>query len=192
MDWLEIAIEEYKTLREESLTSMKMQQSILTFGTATIGLIITTGFNVWDKTPLPEILFLFLAPAIVYLIILVWLGEVGRMFRAGRFIADIEDKINLQFPGKEKALTWENWLLTRQNENKTPHHILQFHYVSIFLLFAMTSLGSIIIGNLKIYTQLILRYIILIDLVEITFLLIIIKLAIRSSTQIGHNMQKRI
>jgi hypothetical protein len=36
MDWLEIAIEEYKTLREESLTSMKMQQSILTFGTATM------------------------------------------------------------------------------------------------------------------------------------------------------------
>jgi hypothetical protein len=39
MSWLSAALEEYKTLRTESLESMKMQQSILAYGIAAIGII---------------------------------------------------------------------------------------------------------------------------------------------------------
>ena len=76
---------------------MKMQQSILSFGVAVIGIIFSAGLSTWEKQVLPEILFMFFLPATSYLIILVWLGEVGRMFRAGRFIASIEEKINKKF-----------------------------------------------------------------------------------------------
>ncbi len=110
MDWLEVVMEEYKNLRKESLTSMQMQQSILSLGAATVGVALSSAFATWDRSPLPEFLFLFLVPILIYLIVLVWLGEVGRMFRAGHFLSKLEEKVNREFSEKGLALSWETWL----------------------------------------------------------------------------------
>jgi hypothetical protein len=181
MDWITVAMEEYKTLREESLSSMKMQQSILTFGTATIGIILSAGFNVWDKQFLPEIIFMALLPAVSYLIVLSYIGETGRMFRAGRFIALIENKINSRFLEKEKALSWETWLLTTQNDGKTPHHNLWFHHISIFIFFILVSFISIFIGNIKLYKVANSTLLFFIDMFEAGVLLKIIEIFISLS-----------
>ena len=52
MDWIDISIEEYKTLREESLISMQMQQAVLRYGLAIVGLLIVAAINAWDKVVL--------------------------------------------------------------------------------------------------------------------------------------------
>lgn len=62
VEWLTAALEEYNTLREESLASMKMQQLILAYGVAAIGVIITSALNSWNTSPLPEFFFLALFP----------------------------------------------------------------------------------------------------------------------------------
>ncbi|ODS36129.1 hypothetical protein BEH94_01855 [Candidatus Altiarchaeales archaeon WOR_SM1_SCG] len=115
MDWLSVIMEEYKSLREESLTAMQTQQSILRFGTATLGIVLAAGLNLWEKSLLPEFVFLFLIPLLSYLVIIIWVGEVERMIRAGTFLAQLEKKVNKAFGGKPEALTWESWLRTKQN-----------------------------------------------------------------------------
>src|SRR4051794_13191635 len=117
--WLSVALEEYRALREESLAAMQMQQSSLTFGTATMGVVISAGLSAWDKPALPEIVFLVFVPLIVCLTLLIWAGEVARMFRVGRFLAGLEERVNARVPGMEGALTWESWLLTRQSHGRT-------------------------------------------------------------------------
>ncbi len=190
MDWLAIAIEEYKTLREECLMSIKMQNSILAFGSATIGVVISAGFNVWDKSPLPEILFLLLVPAIVYLVIIIWLGEVSRMFRVGRFISTIEIKINKQFPDMDNPLTWETWLITKQDTGNIPHKIVRIRDIAIFLFFIVVSIVSILIGNIKLAKCILYPQLLIIDIVEAIVMFFVIILSLKVSYQFVHNQQK--
>jgi len=147
-NWLSVVIEEYKTLREESLTSIKTQQSTLAFGTAALGLVLTKGFELWDKPPLPEIIFLGITPILCYLILYIWIGEVARMMRAGKFIAFLEDKVNSQFPTGPKALEWETWLRTPGLHTKSPQ--TTSNYFAILALFFSTAIISIGIGGIKI------------------------------------------
>lgn len=165
MNWLSVVIEEYKTLRSESLASMKAQQSILRFGTAAIAVVIATGFNLWEKSPLPEIIFLLFIPAISYLVLTIWMGEAARMTRAGMFLMKLEEKINKEFGDKPKALTWENWLRKTQPDGKTPQ--LLWYYYTIISLFLLTALASIGIGGFKVWNKICLSWIIFIAVSEI-------------------------
>jgi uncharacterized membrane protein len=166
MDWMTAALEEYKTLREESLASMKMQQSILAYGVAAIGVIITSALNSWKTYPLPEFIFLALLPLIIYLTLLTWLGEVARMFRAGNFLTTIEEKINRKLGDDIPALNWESWL-RQPKKGKTEQDTVKFHYLSIFYLFIILAIASILLGNIKVVGNLDKRLLILIDIIQI-------------------------
>jgi hypothetical protein len=175
MDWLSVAMEEYKTLRAESIESMKMQQSILQYGAATMGIIIIGGFNVWNNPFLPEIVFLFILPAVVYLVSIIWIGEVARMFRAGSFLSELEKKINSEFTEKGEVLSWESWLRKKQADGKTPHQLVSSHYIAIYCFFSIISIASIVIGNLKLWKTVSTCYITAIDTIEaISFVVIVI------------------
>lgn len=165
MNWLSVIIEEYKTLRSESLASMQTQQSILRFGTAAIAVVIATGFSLWEKSPLPEMVFLFFIPSIGYLVLTIWMGEVARMVRVGIFLVRLEEKINKEFSDKPKALTWENWLREIQHDGKTPQ--LRWNYYAIISLFFLIALVSIGIGNYKICKPICPSWIIIIDIFEL-------------------------
>lgn len=169
MDWLSVVIEEYKTLRNESLASMQTQQSILRFGTAAIAVLIAAAFNLWEKSPLPEAVLLFVIPFMSYLILAIWMGEIARMMRAGIFLVELEKKINKEFADKPKALTWEKWLRETQHDGKTPQ--LRWNYYAIISLFLLIALGSIGIGNFKIWKTICSLYIMIIDIVESIFFL---------------------
>ena len=144
--WLEVALEEYRSLRQESIASMQMQQSSLTFGTATVGLVLSAGLSVWDRPFLPEMVFLILIPAFVSLTLLIWAGEVARMFRVGRFIADVESKINGVVGLSVAALAWENWLARPRPDGRTAHSVLRPLYVAVYLLFVLMDLVSVALG----------------------------------------------
>lgn len=150
MDWCEIVMEEYKTLREESLASIQTQNTIITYGTTAIGLAFGGGITVWDRDIVSALIFLVLIPTLTYLILLGWLGEVGRMFRAGVFLSVLERKINAQFPDKPPALSWETWLAKGEWKRKTPYRIISFHYRAIAGIFLFGVLAAISIGNFKI------------------------------------------
>ncbi|MCX5894007.1 MAG: hypothetical protein NTW80_13775 [Deltaproteobacteria bacterium] len=151
MNWESAAIEEYKTLREESVTSISRQQQIVSIGRATIGVLLLAACNNWEKPLVPEIILLLFLPIITYLFFLIWIGEVMRMLRAGSYLRNIENKINDKFQGMgmDKPLTWENWLVEQGYRNR-----IKIQYVAISFLFIFISIFSIIIGRFKIiYTK---------------------------------------
>jgi hypothetical protein len=47
-DWLDVVLTEYTALRSEVLRAMETQQTSLSFGAATIGILAAGGFNAWE------------------------------------------------------------------------------------------------------------------------------------------------
>lgn len=149
--WLLPILEEYKTLRTESLDSIKGQQSTVRTGTATLGVLIAIGFNTWDNSLLSDLVFLTFIPFVSYLVLVIWIGEVARMMRVGYYISKIETKVN-SITDEVDLLSWENWLRTKDAKGRTPQ--MKLNYLGIIALFFSTALASIIIGNFKIWDTL--------------------------------------
>jgi hypothetical protein len=105
-DVLHNLLEEYRTLREESLTGMKNQQSVFNITLLAIGLLATAAANFWDKEMVIPILLGLFGPVAAGCLANAWLGEVGRMMRAGGHLKDLENRIN-DLLG-QTVLTWEN------------------------------------------------------------------------------------
>jgi hypothetical protein len=174
--WLLATIEEYKSIRTESLDSMKVQNTILSYGVTTIGLILTAGISIIDKNDmlvLDEAIFCVFIPLVVFFIVMIWAGEVARMYRAGSFLAIREpiisqyvDKIGSRGCWDEPALGWENWLLKKGHNNETPHQRLYIQHYSILAMFLFLAILSITIGNYKLSGRSPVICLFIIDIIE--------------------------
>jgi hypothetical protein len=119
--WLTTILEEYKALRSEITTSIAAQQSILSFGTATVALVFGPGLGLWQRSELSVIIiFNALVPLMSATVLVIWWGEVLRMVRAGEWLAVVEQRVNAY--GKDKLgwtrnpLTWESYLRPLRND----------------------------------------------------------------------------
>ncbi len=143
MDPVEIMLEEYKTLRQESLDAMKNRNTILTFGLAAIGALFTGNFlfydsNVYVDYPfISSIMLILMIPAISSFLLLMWLGEYERSQRAGKFLVKLECKINLE--SSRGLLTWETHLRKNQSHMKYPY------YATAMLLIGISGI-SVVLG----------------------------------------------
>ena len=157
--WLSTAIEEYKSIRTESLDSMKVQNNIVGYGVAATAALLTASIGFIDKndsTILDLAIFCLFIPSVVSFIVMIWAGEVARMYRAGSFLAMREKIINRHIDAKinsggslSEPLGWENWLLSEDanNKNQTPHHRLYAQHYCILAMFIFLGLLSMLIGN---------------------------------------------
>jgi hypothetical protein len=164
MNWIEIVMEEYKTLRTESIESVKSQQTTLNIGTAIAGAVVIAGFNLWKETLIPDLIFLFFIPILCYLILAIWLGEVSRMVRAGKYIKKLENRISKEYSKIEPPLSFENWLRNKDKNDKSKQ--TKWNYISVISLFIFIAFSSILIGNYKIYPKIELLGLIIINLFE--------------------------
>jgi hypothetical protein len=113
--WLDVKLEEYRALRSEVTTSITSQQSILSFGTATLALVFGPGLALFaTKTELAiSLIFNALIPLLSGVVLVIWWGEILRMVRAGEWLAQIEKDVNGLFATLGIAygpLHWEGWL----------------------------------------------------------------------------------
>jgi hypothetical protein len=145
---LKISLEEYKTLRQESLKSMSNQIAVFNISVILIGTFITAGVYFWDKTIATCLIYGFFGPICLSVMSLVYLGEVGRMMRAGKYLADLENLIN-RFSGI-KILNWENFLRTKVGK-ETPQ--LKFLYKSVLTVYFGSGLGFLAGAFLWFYTK---------------------------------------
>ena len=139
MDPIEVMIKEYETLREEILATMHVRSSILSFGLATIGAIITASIAVsvsGSYSPLSNLMLILGVPAVSNFVLFMWLGEYQRMQRAGRFLVDLERRVNDK--AEENLLTWETHLREQSRHLKYPYHttVLLFMAISVISLVA--------------------------------------------------------
>ncbi len=167
MNPIEILIEDYKLLREESLQSMKNRNAILTFGLATLGFVIHAGvssFTAGNQSGYWFSFFIFYLglPLVSLLILILWVGEAARMSRTGIYMKEREVLVNLlsgsiidkyknnvnfenDFPKHyDKVLYWENYIREKIGKKKTRQ--LKFPYLAVLFLFFGISLGSIIVS----------------------------------------------
>jgi hypothetical protein len=139
--WLGAALEEYKSLRTESLTAMTNQQATLRFGTTALG--VTLGLAVNAQAEARFWAFSVLVPIFALVFFSLYAIEFGRMVRVGRYIDAVETKINSIFSDSPSPspLGWEKWLDTSGPRSKKPR--LPYYLAVPIMFFTATTFSTI-------------------------------------------------
>jgi len=147
-DWLSVVLQEYQAIRAEILASLQTQQSALAFGTATIGILAAAAVNVWKDKIVPEMVFLGAIPTLTYFVLVIWMGEVARMLRAGGFMLQLENRVNGYFShkGVARPLEWETRMRGKVPRDPDRRPMYVWNYRAIMWMFFALSLASICIG----------------------------------------------
>lgn len=96
-------VKQYEFLRGEIDGTLAAQLQILSFGTATLGLVTGAAFVGADDAFRDDVLVVFL-PLLAYMILIIWFSEVMRMLRAGSFLLKLEKRLDIAGDG---SLAWE-------------------------------------------------------------------------------------
>lgn len=152
MDWTEVAMQEYQTLRDEILLAFQTQQQILNYGITSIGIVIGFATSRWDEKLIVDILLLVLVPMISHLVTLIWNGEINRISRAGQFIKNKEETINKYVMSKcdalDEPLNWETWL--RSYKNNKQNFKTKWNYYAILSILFLINFSSVVLGFIHI------------------------------------------
>jgi hypothetical protein len=145
-DWLSIALKQYQSLRDESLTAMSTQQSSLSLGTAALALLAAGAFQVWERESLlATLIFIAFVPLLAMTILWIWMGELARMSRAGNYLLRIEWELQRAFPEKPRwILGWESDLHRTSSPSWCRHS--RVNYYAVIVLFGAIAAGSIAAG----------------------------------------------
>lgn len=149
--WLTFTLEEYKALRQEVIASIGSQVQILSFGTATIALVMGPALGLWSKSAalVLIVLFNFFIPVLASTVIMIWFGEVLRMVRAGDALAELEKRINAagqQAGWTAPALTWE-CALRAEGGDLFKRFVINFR--GVLGAFALLATASIVLGVIR-------------------------------------------
>ena len=107
--WLAIAVEEYKTLREESLQAQRQHHSALQLGFSGLAVLVGLSVALHDRA-VAAVVLLTAVPLLVAATTLVWLNELRRMVRAGAYLVEVEGHLNDSAAGRVPAVGWETSL----------------------------------------------------------------------------------
>ena len=160
-DRLALVMQEYAAVWAEIHTSLASQVSVLAFGAAAVGLLMSAAAQLWMTASLVAKLLLLLAtPAVCFLALAIYLGEQVRLMRAGFFLYRLEETAN-QAAGQPQAavapddghsvqiLTWEHWASIHERTGDVDRH----NRSAIILVFALLSAGSAAAGFLRMHTD---------------------------------------
>lgn len=138
--WLNLALEEYKALRTESLNAMGNQQATLRLGTGVIGVTIGLASNV-EEDIARFFLFAVVIPVFTLVFFAMYAIEFARMARVGRYIEYVETEIDRLFPNPNKPspLRWETWLSTTKRRGEDPRLP---YYITIPATFGLSTIFS--------------------------------------------------
>ena len=165
MEWQTAALEEYRSLRAESLESSRNQHLIVNIGGLAVGLLMVWGFYIWERLLVPDLLFLVFIPAICYTVLIIWIGEVARLMRVGFYLSEREREISASFPGHPKALHWENWL--RDESEGGRKHQVMLNYLAVVILFSSGAIVSLVVGNYRMIGLVSLTWLVVTDVFEL-------------------------
>jgi hypothetical protein len=107
---LELLLAEYTAIRGEITTSLSNQVSVLSFGAATVGLLVAAAAALWENEgALSGALLFGIVPLVCFLALAVYFGEQIRLLRASLFLRRLETHVNAAFGDGGCALAWEQW-----------------------------------------------------------------------------------
>src|SRR5437763_12927819 len=107
MDWVAVALEEYRTLREEALDALREQITVQRFGLAGLGVLLGIGIQARSDIAVAATVLLGLTPLAAVFLLVMWMVAYGRMATIGMQLARLEAEISDRFPAEPWPLTWE-------------------------------------------------------------------------------------
>ena len=136
-----LVVSEYTAVRNEIQTALSNQQSALSVGAATLGLLAAVGARFWPHDLLlGGLVFALAVPAACAMAVRMWYGELLRIARAAQFIAHLERWVNRRAAGT--ALTWERWMAEcRAQPGEDPDHATWRSVVAGFGALAVMSVA---------------------------------------------------
>lgn len=139
--WLDVVLDEYRSLRQESLQAIDRQHRVLALGTATSGVLLGVGVRAASGSLVAAILLNVLMPLLGAFVVLLWLGEFERMVRAGAHIAQLESRVASRFPAEPPPLTWETALREGDDDRRRIRRL----YPTIFavIVFVLGATGAV-------------------------------------------------
>lgn len=144
---LSLALEEYRTVRDEELIAIQGQISTLRYGVA--GCVVLIGFAAQQHGDryLGWAVSLALVPLVVLFSAVIWMGEYERGARAGSYVSELETRINAMLGqlGLSRPLRWEGWL--REGGN-APSRLVGGHhrYLAIACVFIGFQIAAVVMG----------------------------------------------
>jgi hypothetical protein len=172
MDWIAVALEEYKTLRQESLASIEQMQRTLQIGLVAIG--VTTGFgvNASGSGPGVQVAIATATPAFAALIVVMWLDELRRAVFAGAHVARVEHAIGKRFPDDTPPLVWEQQIQIAYDPESGYRYVR--HWSTTAALFAATTpvaaVAMVRLANAHEWTLLVVSAVAIVAIVTLTVL----------------------
>ena|GEM_PF-3659972 len=148
MDDVEIMFKEYDAVKEEIADSIKARNQILSFGLATVAILINGISTTLNNTSLQKLSFILcflVLPAFCVSVMLMWMGELQRMIRGGNFMTQFENRIN-EKKGQPELLRWETYRRT----SKIKIHYAYGAVISLFSLIALLPYLFLFISTLQI------------------------------------------
>lgn len=107
---LEILLGYYKQIRIETDTAQKNQQTILNWTSIAVGVLLIFSLSLYKENALLAFLFFQIVwPSASFMFLHLWLFEVSKMIRAGRYLFLIEEQLNGFFE-RGKFPGFEHWL----------------------------------------------------------------------------------
>jgi hypothetical protein len=128
-DWIQVALEEYRTLRSESLDSISQAQTTLRGGVVALGVLTGLSVKVESGGTVAHFVLAVAVPALAIAALMQWLLETRRAVRAGTQIAVIEAEIEQRFDGAG-PLQWERLVRAEFSPDKT----FAYHWTVVLAL----------------------------------------------------------
>jgi hypothetical protein len=155
---LDLVMHEYDAIRQEVVTTLTNQVSTLSFGAATVGLLVAAGAALWDDAELLSgLLLLFVVPSVCFLTLAIYSGELVRLMRAGLFLNTLENCVNraqgrdqeAERPDPEAVLIWEQWRSIRSKLGDVD----ALNRTAIVCVFILLAIGFMLMGWWRLHTM---------------------------------------
>jgi hypothetical protein len=148
-EWITVALEEYRTLRQEALAAIEQMQRTLQIGLVAIGVLTAFAVDAVNQGAGVQVGLAIGTPVVAALVVALRLDELHRAVDAGAQVAVLEQKIGLRLGegGRSRdrdPLMWES----RVQEEFTSREDQIRHGVIAAILFAATAPAALL-GLLK-------------------------------------------
>ena len=140
-EWVTVALEEYKTLRQESLAAIEQMQRTLQIGLVAIGVLTAFAVEAVGEGAGVQVGLALAAPLLAALVAALRLDELHRAVAAGAQVAVLEQQIGRRVGDEDPPLTWESKI--QQNFTRRNDRIR--HWATLLALFA-AALPTAVLG----------------------------------------------
>ena len=111
-EWLSYGLEEYKVTRTAIFEVHKAAQATVTFGGATLGILVAAGFTVWKDMVPSTIIFLVGIPVASMLVVTQWAGLMQALGALSSYLNRLETQMRSELTNRdpctpETLFRWE-------------------------------------------------------------------------------------